>query len=117
MVSLRYFNAAGADIDCEIGENHNPESHLIPLVLDAAIGKRDSISIFGDDYNTDDGTCVRDYIHVEDLADAHLKALQYLEEPFNDSNVFNLLCNILKSHSMTAMFSIWEMAAAFQCVK
>ena len=89
-VSLRYFNAAGADIDCEIGENHNPESHLIPLVLDAAIGKRDSISIFGDDYNTDDGTCVRDYIHVEDLADAHLKALQYLEEPFNDSNVFNL---------------------------
>ena len=89
-VSLRYFNAAGADLDCEIGEDHNPESHLIPLVLDAAIGRRDSISIFGDDYSTPDGTCIRDYIHVNDLADAHLKALQYLEDPFNDSNIFNL---------------------------
>ena len=89
-VSLRYFNAAGADLDCEIGEDHNPESHLIPLVLDAAIGRRDGISIFGDDYSTPDGTCIRDYIHVNDLADAHLKALQYLEEPFNDSNIFNL---------------------------
>ena len=89
-VSLRYFNAAGADLDCEIGEDHEPETHLIPLVLDAALGRRDSISIFGDDYSTPDGTCVRDYIHVNDLADAHLKALQYLEEPFNDSNIFNL---------------------------
>lgn len=89
-VSLRYFNAAGADHDCEIGENHIPESHLIPLVLDAAIGVRDSISIFGDDYNTPDGTCVRDYIHVEDLAEAHLKALEYLNDESNDSDIFNL---------------------------
>ena len=89
-VSLRYFNAAGADLDCEIGEDHDPESHLIPLVLDAALGRRNSISIFGDDYSTPDGTCIRDYIHVNDLADAHLKALQYLEDPFHDSNIFNL---------------------------
>ena len=66
-VSLRYFNAAGCDFDCEIGELHDPETHLIPLVLDAAIGKRDSISIFGTDYDTPDGTGVRDYIHVVDL--------------------------------------------------
>lgn len=89
-VSLRYFNAAGADFDCEIGENHNPESHLIPLVLDAAIGRRNSISIFGDDYETRDGTCVRDYIHVNDLAEAHLKAYQYLEQDGSKSNIFNL---------------------------
>ena len=89
-VSLRYFNAAGADFDCEIGENHNPESHLIPLVLDAALGIRESISIFGDDYDTDDGTCVRDYIHVNDLADAHIKAYQYLEKDGSHSDVFNL---------------------------
>lgn len=89
-VSLRYFNAAGADFDCEIGENHNPESHLIPLVLDAAIGRRDSISIFGDDYETRDGTCVRDYIHVNDLAEAHLKAYQYLEQDGSVSDIFNL---------------------------
>ncbi len=89
-VSLRYFNAAGADFDCEIGENHNPESHLIPLVLDAAIGRRNSISIFGDDYQTRDGTCVRDYIHVNDLAEAHLKAYHYLEKEGSQSNIFNL---------------------------
>lgn len=89
-VSLRYFNAAGADPDCEIGEHHIPESHLIPLVLDAAIGVRDSISIFGEDYDTPDGTCVRDYIHVTDLAEAHLKALEYLNNESNDSDVFNL---------------------------
>ena len=77
-VSLRYFNAAGDDFDCEIGEFHDPETHLIPLVLDAAIGNRDSISIFGDDYDTPDGTCIRDYIHVNDLADAHIKAYEYL---------------------------------------
>lgn len=89
-VSLRYFNAAGADFDCEIGEDHNPESHLIPLVLDVAMGRRDSISIFGDDYDTYDGTCIRDYIHVNDLADAHLKAYQYLEQEDSHSDIFNL---------------------------
>ena len=88
-VALRYFNAAGADFDCEIGEFHDPETHLIPLVLDAAIGKRESISIFGDDYNTPDGTCIRDYIHVNDLADAHIKAYEYLCNE-NESNIFNL---------------------------
>ncbi|NOY16562.1 MAG: UDP-glucose 4-epimerase GalE, partial [Gammaproteobacteria bacterium] len=79
-VSLRYFNAAGADLDGETGEDHDPETHLIPLVLDAAIGKRPSITVFGDDYDTPDGTCIRDYIHVTDLADAHVKALKYLEQ-------------------------------------
>ncbi|MEG0451083.1 MAG: UDP-glucose 4-epimerase GalE [Lysinibacillus sp.] len=78
-VALRYFNAAGADSECEIGEWHEPESHLIPLVLDVAIGKRPTISIFGGDFDTIDGTCVRDYIHVTDLADAHSKAVDYLK--------------------------------------
>ncbi len=77
-VSLRYFNAAGADPDGEIGEDHNPETHLIPLILQTALGKRESITIFGDDYSTEDGTCVRDYIHVTDLAQAHLLALERL---------------------------------------
>ncbi len=75
-ISLRYFNAAGADPDCEVGEAHFPETHLIPLVLQAASGKRDAIYIFGDDYPTRDGTCIRDYIHIEDLAQAHLLALE-----------------------------------------
>ncbi|MDI6644032.1 MAG: UDP-glucose 4-epimerase GalE [Methanobacteriaceae archaeon] len=88
-VSLRYFNAAGADPDVEIGEWHLPETHLIPLVLDAAMGRRDHVKIFGTDYDTPDGTCIRDYIHVMDLADAHLKALQYLEDE-KRSEVFNL---------------------------
>ena len=79
-VALRYFNAAGADPDTEIGEDHDPETHLIPLVLDAALGKRPSITVFGDDYDTPDGTCIRDYIHVTDLADAHVLALEYLED-------------------------------------
>ena len=78
-ISLRYFNAAGADPDGEIGEAHDPETHLIPLILDVAAGKRESISIFGDDYDTEDGTCIRDYIHVSDLADAHVLALKALE--------------------------------------
>lgn len=77
-VALRYFNACGANDEADIGENHNPESHLIPLVLDAAIGKRDNIKIFGTDYPTEDGTCIRDYIHVVDLASAHLLALKHL---------------------------------------
>jgi len=90
-VSLRYFNAAGADPDAEIGENHDPETHLIPLVLDTALGKRDHIEIYGADYDTPDGTCIRDYIHVTDLADAHLLALEYLlrggqSESFNLGN-------------------------------
>ncbi len=75
---LRYFNAAGADPDGELGERHNPESHLVPLILQAASGRRDSISIFGQDYETDDGTCVRDYIHINDLCDAHSLALERL---------------------------------------
>lgn len=77
-VSLRYFNAAGADPDGEIGECHNPETHLIPLVLDVAASFRSEIKIFGEDYSTPDGTCIRDYIHVTDLADAHIRALNYL---------------------------------------
>ena len=88
-VALRYFNAAGADVETEIGEDHNPETHLIPLVLDVAIGKRESISVFGSDYDTNDGTAVRDYIHVTDLSDAHILALKYLEQD-NPSDIFNL---------------------------
>ena len=88
-VSLRYFNAAGCDFDCEVGEYHDPETHLIPLVLDAALGIRDSISIFGTDYNTPDGTCIRDYIHVNDLARAHILAYEYLVNG-GKSDFFNL---------------------------
>lgn len=88
-VCLRYFNAAGADPDGGIGEDHNPETHLIPLVLDAALGIRPAITVFGYDYPTDDGTCIRDYIHVNDLADAHVLALKYLSEG-NQSEFFNL---------------------------
>ena len=87
--ALRYFNAAGAHRSGKIGEDHSPESHLIPLVLSAALGKRESIAVFGDDYPTKDGTCVRDYIHVSDLAMAHLKALKRMERG-GDSAVFNL---------------------------
>ncbi len=74
--ALRYFNASGASADATIGEDHDPESHLIPLVLQVALGQRDSIKIFGDDYPTPDGTCLRDYIHVEDLGTAHVKAME-----------------------------------------
>ncbi|MCE1187799.1 MAG: UDP-glucose 4-epimerase GalE [Ignavibacteria bacterium] len=77
-VCLRYFNAAGAAMDGGIGESHSPETHLIPLVLYTAQGKRETINVFGTDYPTSDGTCVRDYIHVEDLADAHIRAVRYL---------------------------------------
>jgi len=87
--SLRYFNAAGADPESEIGEWHDPETHLIPLVLDAASGRRENVRIFGSDYDTPDGTCVRDYIHVADLADAHIRALEYLQNG-GGSDVFNL---------------------------
>lgn len=88
-VALRYFNAAGADSSGEIGEDHTPETHLIPLILDAALGKRDAITIFGTDYDTEDGTCVRDYIHVNDLASAHILSMEYLRDG-GESNVFNL---------------------------
>ncbi len=77
-VSLRYFNAAGADPDGDIGEGHEPETHLIPIILQAAAGQRDNLDIYGTDYETADGTAVRDYVHVSDLADAHLAALEYL---------------------------------------
>ena len=88
-VSLRYFNACGAHISGKIGEAHNPETHLIPIILQAANGKRDHISIFGTDYNTPDGTCIRDYIHVTDLAQAHILAVEYLLNG-GESNIFNL---------------------------
>lgn len=88
-VRFRYFNAAGADPQGRLGEDHNPETHLIPLVLQASLGKRDSISVFGTDYPTPDGTCVRDYIHVTDLASAHVLGLDYLLKG-GDSQVFNL---------------------------
>lgn len=88
-VCLRYFNAAGADPQGRVGECHDPETHLIPLVLQAASGRRKSISIFGDDYDTPDGTCIRDYIHVNDLCVAHLLALNKLRS-FSESMKFNL---------------------------
>lgn len=88
-VIFRYFNASGDDPDCEIGELHEPETHLIPLILDAALGRRDSISVFGDDYDTEDGSCVRDYIHVNDIANAHIEGLRYLENG-GENNVFNI---------------------------
>ena len=88
-VIFRYFNAAGADPDGLFGEDHNPETHLIPLILQAAAGKRASISVFGTDYDTPDGTCIRDYIHVTDLAQAHVLGLEYLLE-HQTSQIFNL---------------------------
>jgi UDP-glucose 4-epimerase len=88
-VSLRYFNAAGAHESGNIGEDHDPETHLIPLILQVPLGKREKIYMFGDDYTTEDGTCVRDYIHVMDLASSHYLALEYLRSN-NPSEVFNL---------------------------
>ncbi|CDD62496.1 uDP-glucose 4-epimerase [Clostridium sp. CAG:505] len=88
-VSLRYFNACGAHVSGNIGEAHNPESHLIPLILQVPNGKREFISIFGNDYPTPDGTCIRDYIHVTDLADAHILAVDYLLKG-GQSDIFNL---------------------------
>jgi UDP-glucose-4-epimerase GalE len=88
-VSLRYFNAAGADLDGELGEDHEPETHLIPLALAGALGQRSGIEIYGNDYPTPDGTPVRDYVHVADLADAHVRALAYLTSG-GPSRAFNL---------------------------
>ncbi|MDV4144597.1 MULTISPECIES: UDP-glucose 4-epimerase GalE [Shimia] len=88
-VIFRYFNVAGADPEAEVGEFHQPETHLIPLVLDAIDGKRDALTIFGTDYDTPDGTCIRDYVHVCDLVDAHVLGLQWLLEG-KESRVFNL---------------------------
>ncbi|WP_345988044.1 UDP-glucose 4-epimerase GalE [Sulfurimonas sp. HSL1-2] len=97
-VILRYFNVSGADVMASdavprIGEWHEPETHLIPLVVKTALGKRDSITVYGEDYDTEDGTCVRDYLHVEDLAAAHLRALEYLGLPLaqgDEPNIFNV---------------------------
>ncbi len=88
-ISLRYFNAAGADPEGQLGENHEPETHLIPLVFDAALGHLPQVEIFGSDYTTPDGTCVRDFIHVTDLAEAHVKSLEYLKST-NSSAAFNV---------------------------
>lgn len=88
-VALRYFNAAGCSDDGDIGESHNPEPHLIPLVLKTILGEKNKLNIFGNDYDTPDGTCIRDYIHVFDLADAHIRALNYLDKG-NNSTIINL---------------------------
>lgn len=88
-VALRYFNVAGAKLDGSIGEDHSPESHLVPLILQTALGQRNELTIFGDDYATPDGTCIRDYVHVVDLVEAHILALEYLKAG-NQSTVFNL---------------------------
>lgn len=88
-ISLRYFNASGADPDGNIGEDHNPETHLIPIVLETALGKREKLEIYGTDYDTRDGTCIRDYIHVNDLAKAHILAVEALEAG-ESSNIYNL---------------------------
>lgn len=88
-IALRYFNAAGASKDGEIGENHHPETHIIPLIIQTALGQSEEFKIFGTDYKTPDGTCVRDYIHVEDIATAHLQAIKYLRQK-NQSDIFNI---------------------------
>ncbi len=89
-VCLRYFNAAGADPEGRLGEDHDPETHLIPLVFDAATGKRDKLTVFGDDYDTPDGTCIRDYVHVSDLAEAHILALEAMEKGSVGHCAYNL---------------------------
>ena len=88
-ISLRYFNAAGADPECRVGERHDPETHLIPLLLQVVSGRRSHIVVNGNDYETPDGTCIRDYIHVQDICHAHLLALAYLNK-YETSASFNL---------------------------
>jgi UDP-glucose 4-epimerase len=102
-ISLRYFNAAGASKDGEIGEDHSPETHLIPLVLQVALGQREHIEIYGTDWDTPDGTCIRDYIHVMDLAEAHILAAQRLMEG-GESGVYNLGCQ--SGYSVREIISI-----------
>ena len=89
-VSFRYFNAAGHDPDGQLSERHDPETHLLPIIMQTANGQRESVSIFGNDYDTNDGTCIRDYIHVNDLANAHLQGLNYLNKSGSSSAEFNL---------------------------
>ncbi len=116
-IALRYFNAAGADPECRIGECHNPETHLIPLTLEAAMGRSPQVSIFGSDYDTPDGTCIRDYVHVEDLAQAHLAALESLLQNDQTADAYNLgtgsgssvlevidICERITGHSITRQF-------------
>lgn len=91
-VALRYFNVAGAKADASIGEDHDPETHLIPIILQTALGQREYLGIYGDDYDTPDGTCIRDYVYIEDLIEAHIAALKYLQNG-NESNIFNLGSN------------------------
>ncbi|MFD1902222.1 UDP-glucose 4-epimerase GalE [Enterococcus termitis] len=91
-VALRYFNVAGAKSDASIGEDHDPETHLVPIILQAALGQREYLGIYGDDYDTPDGTCIRDYVYIEDLIAAHIAALEYLQKG-NESNIFNLGSN------------------------
>ena len=95
-VIFRYFNVAGASEDLSIGESHEPETHLIPLIAKTALGIKDKIMIYGDNYKTRDGSNVRDYIHILDLANAHIQAIEYLNE--NDSNIFN--CGYGKGYSV-----------------
>ena len=102
-VALRYFNVAGAKLDGTIGEDHNPESHLLPLILQTALGQREQLTIFGEDYDTKDGTCVRDYVHVVDLINAHILALRYLIDG-KESTILNL--------GSSNGFSVKEMVAA-----
>ncbi|WP_163654935.1 UDP-glucose 4-epimerase GalE [Listeria sp. PSOL-1] len=106
-VSLRYFNVAGAKADGSIGEDHTPETHLVPIILQVAQGKRSELAIFGDDYPTPDGTCIRDYVHVVDLIEAHILALEYLKKG-GPSNIFNL--------GSSAGFSVKEMLEAARAV-
>lgn len=105
-VALRYFNAAGADPEGEIGERHDPETHLIPLVLDAAMGRRDALTVFGSDYPTPDGTCIRDYIHVTDLARAHVLSLQLMEK--NPATCVSMNLGTGKGYSIKEVISIAE---------
>jgi UDP-glucose 4-epimerase len=88
-INLRYFNAAGAGLDGKLGEDHTPETHIIPIAIQTALGKNQSFKLFGTDYDTPDGTCIRDYIHILDLAHAHIQALEYIIQ-FQNSNYFNL---------------------------
>ncbi len=108
-VSLRYFNAAGADPDGEIGELHEPETHLVPLVLQAALGQRPHIDVYGTDYPTPDGTAIRDYIHVQDLADAHLRALEHLDAG-GESAALNLGTG--RGHSVREVVRVAEAVGA-----